>query len=46
MKPEYLVFGMVIADIIIGLAYGLKSELWRAGYWLAAAYLSYSTTRF
>ena len=45
MKPEMIVYGLVLADVIIGIGCGISGDLWRAGYWLAAGFLSFSTTR-
>ena len=43
MNANYLVYFLVIADIVIGIAYGVKGDWWRLVYWLCAGVLSTST---
>jgi len=41
------IFPYILAALDIGAAvvYTLQGDYWRAGYWLSAAFLTYSTTR-
>lgn len=45
MRPDAFPILLTVLDVMACLTYACARDGWRAGYWLAAAFLTYSTTR-
>jgi len=45
MRPDAFPIFLACVDVLACIAYAATRDGWRACYWLAAAFLTYSTTR-